>query len=72
MTVMTPSFLQRYLDAFHRIDGWILLSIRLCCSSLTLSSTPPTASRAMFSRSAFFQGLSAITIAHLRGPGRRA
>jgi hypothetical protein len=72
MTVkpMQQSFLQSYLNAFHRIDGWFSYDASLLFLAYAqLNAAHGIAGDVL--EIGVYQGLSAITVAHLRGAGRR-
>jgi hypothetical protein len=67
---MTPSFLQTYLQAFHRIDGWFSYDASLLFFAYAQLNAAHGISGDVL-EIGVYQGLSAITVAHLRGAGRR-
>src|SRR5580704_3323649 len=67
---MQQSFLQAYLQAFHRIDGWFSYDAALLFMAYNqLNAAHGIAGDVL--EIGVYQGLSAITVAHLRGAGRR-
>ena len=67
---MQPSFLQRYFDAFHRIQGWFVYDAALMFMAYNqLNAAHGIAGDAL--EIGVYHGLSAIAVAALRGPGRR-
>jgi hypothetical protein len=67
---MTPSFLQTYLQAFHRIDGWFSYDASLLFLAYAQLNAGHGISGDVL-EIGVYQGLSAITVAHLRGAARR-
>ncbi len=70
MKTMQPSFLQRYLQAFQRIDGWFSYDAALLFMAYNqLNATHGISGDVL--EIGVYRGLSAITVAHLRAPTRR-
>ena len=67
---MAPSFLQRYLQAYHRIPGWFSYDAALLFMAYNqLNAAHGIAGDVL--EIGVYHGLSAIAVAHLRGAGRR-
>lgn len=67
---MQKSFFQSYLEAFHRIDGWFSYDAALLFLAYNqLNAANGIAGDVL--EIGVYQGLSAITVAHMRGQGRR-
>ena len=67
---MQKSFLQSYLDAFHRIDGWFAYDAALLFMAYNQLIAAEGISGDTLEIGVYY-GLSAITVATLRGPQRR-
>ncbi len=67
---MRPSFLQSYLNAFHRMRGWFSYDAALLFMAYNqLNAAHGIAGDVL--EIGVYQGLSAIAVAHLRASGRR-
>ena len=67
---MQPSFLQRYLPAFHRIEGWFEFDAALLFMQYNqLAFKPGELGNVL--EIGVHHGLSTIAIAALRGPGKQ-
>lgn len=67
---MQPSFLQLYLDAFHRIEGWFVYDAALMFMAYNQLIAAAGISGDTL-EIGVYRGLSAITVAALRGAGRK-
>ena len=69
-TSMQPSFFQKYLQAYPRIEGWFSYDAALLFAAYSqLNAASGIAGDTL--EIGVYHGLSAITVAHLRGPGHR-
>jgi hypothetical protein len=67
---MQPSFLQRYLQSFHRIEGWFAFDAALLFMKYNqLAFSPGEMGNVL--EIGVHQGLSTIAIAALKGPGKQ-
>ena len=67
---MTPSFLQRYLQAFHRIEGWFEFDAALLFMKYNQIAFKPGELGNVL-EIGVHHGLSSIAMAALRGPGKQ-
>src|SRR5579862_1642175 len=67
---MQPSFLQRYLQAFHRIEGWFEFDAALLFMKYTQLAFKDS-ERGNVLEIGVHHGLSSIAIAQLRGVGKQ-
>src|SRR5271154_5940202 len=67
---MQPSFLQKYLASFHRIQGWFVFDAAILFMAYNqLIRAAGIAGDTL--EIGVYRGLSALAIASLRAPGRR-
>lgn len=64
---LTPSFILKYLDAFHRIEGWFQFDAALLFMAYNQIAAEHGIAADVLEIGVHF-GLSAIATAHLRGP----
>src|SRR5271163_282684 len=67
---MQPSFLQKYLNSFHRIPGWFVFDAAILFMTYN-QLTRATGIAGDTLEIGVYLGLSAIAIASLRAPGRK-